>query len=262
MPTRTAVNPKFANINKEVGLSSPEATIRWLLSRLTTFVDEPDDDSDNDSVSSVNAYASEDTSLDSTAESSFMKMGSQPVYSSLDEDSGPDMPIPVDPRFESLSTQYTGLNGRANKIADTCYAFWVGGALDVGCTPAYLRVARRNVKLTHKQIMDNLHQFDFMPIRRYLLGKTQHRIGGFGKLPGDPPDIYHSYLGLAALALYGLDGTDTLSSSTEDVASKGARNADKYIINGLDPTLCFSVRAKLWLENLPWRKEILEPTKS
>jgi len=96
-----------------------------------------------------------------------------------------------------------------------------------------------------------------MPIRRYLLDKTQHRIGGFGKLPGDPPDIYHSYLGLAALALFGLDGDDEVSDSVEDVATKGAHNADKFIIDGLDPTLCFSVRAKDWLEGLPWRKEII-----
>jgi len=101
-----------------------------------------------------------------------------------------------------------------------------------------------------------------MPIRRYLLDKTQHRIGGFSKMPGDLPDIYHSYLGLAALALFGLDGDDNDSDGTQDVASKGARNADKFIIGGLDPTLCFSVRAKDWLEGLPWRKEIVDAKKS
>lgn len=41
------------------------------------------------------------------------------------------------------------------------------------------------------------------PSRRYLLEITQHRIGGFGKTAGAPPDIYHSYLGLAALAIMG-----------------------------------------------------------
>ena len=42
--------------------------------------------------------------------------------------------------------------------------------------------------------------------RSYLLGITQHRIGGFSKNAGGPPDIYHSYLGLAALAVMGQDG--------------------------------------------------------
>ncbi len=41
------------------------------------------------------------------------------------------------------------------------------------------------------------------PSRRYLVDVTQHRIGGFGKAVGSPPDIYHSYLALAALALLG-----------------------------------------------------------
>lgn len=33
---------------------------------------------------------------------------------------------------------------------------------------------------------------DFNAIRHYLLDKTQHMIGGFGKLPGDVPGPYAS----------------------------------------------------------------------
>ena len=44
------------------------------------------------------------------------------------------------------------------------------------------------------------------PSRAYLLDITQHRIGGFSKTVGYPPDIYHSYLGLAYLSLLGRDG--------------------------------------------------------
>jgi geranylgeranyl transferase type-1 subunit beta len=43
------------------------------------------------------------------------------------------------------------------------------------------------------------------PSRQYLLDITQHAIGGFGKVAQAPPDIYHSYLGLAALATMGDD---------------------------------------------------------
>lgn len=43
-------------------------------------------------------------------------------------------------------------------------------------------------------------------VRRYLLAITQHRIGGFSKVAGAPPDLYHAYLGLAGLALLGEDG--------------------------------------------------------
>jgi geranylgeranyl transferase type-1 subunit beta len=69
--------------------------------------------------------------------------------------------------------------------------------------------------------------------RRYLYDKTQHVIGGFGKTVGAPPDLYHSYLGLAALSIFG----------DEDVKP-------------IDPAACFSVDACKHLESLPWRKEI------
>lgn len=75
------------------------------------------------------------------------------------------------------------MNGRANKVADTCYAFWVGASL---------------------HIMQQPDIFSHEAIREYLLVQTQHPVlGGFGKFPEDLPDLYHSYLGLAALSLAG-----------------------------------------------------------
>jgi geranylgeranyl transferase type-1 subunit beta len=50
-------------------------------------------------------------------------------------------------------------------------------------------------------LIGKLHLLDIPKTKQYLLKLTQHSIGGFGKYPGDPPDIYHSYFGLAALAL-------------------------------------------------------------
>lgn len=52
-------------------------------------------------------------------------------------------------------------------------------------------------------MLDNLSMVNIPPSRKYILDITQHRIGGFSKAVGGPPDIYHSYLGLAALALMG-----------------------------------------------------------
>ena len=37
------------------------------------------------------------------------------------------------------------------------------------------------------QILNHVHLLNFNGIRRYLLERTQHRIGGFGKMPGDLP---------------------------------------------------------------------------
>jgi len=99
-----------------------------------------------------------------------------------------------------------GFNGRCNKRADTCYSFWVAASLDM---------------------IGEMELIDHSGYRRFLLDKTQHRIGGFGKCPEDPPDIYHSYLGLAALAIVNEAGVKTLDSA-----------------------LCISVEAKNNLANL------------
>ena len=108
-----------------------------------------------------------------------------------------------------FDTQCIGMNGRTNKVADTCYAFWAGGSLHILAQPSL---------------------YDHNGIQRYLLEKTQHPVlGGFGKFPGDLPDLYHSYLGLAALSLAGGSG-----------------------IKELDPGMCVSKEASTRLEGL-WR---------
>jgi len=159
--------------------------------------------------------------------------------------------------------------------------------------------------------------------------------GGFGKLPGDPPDMYHSYLGLAALALLDIgyageegvlardisDSSTSVADSSEDEddhdfshqhthpsksQKRVAKNDVKHtweaisdeapngetiresrfgdikiqavepkfhhkegagedgevgdgggVLRRLDPGLCFSFRAKEWLQSLSWRKAIV-----
>ncbi|MCJ1286910.1 Geranylgeranyl transferase type-1 subunit beta [Xylographa opegraphella] len=116
-------------------------------------------------------------------------------------------PLRVDPG-ELL---WVGFSGRCNKFADTCYSWWAGSTLIM---------------------LQKAHLLSFDAIRRYLLEKTQHIVGGFGKLPGDPPDILHSYLGLAALAAMKEPG-----------------------LRSIDPTLCISVSAREHLESMPWRQD-------
>jgi prenyltransferase beta subunit len=38
-------------------------------------------------------------------------------------------------------------------------------------------------------MLDGVHLIDKEASREYLLGMTQHAIGGFGKLPGEPPGL-------------------------------------------------------------------------
>ncbi|KAI1200991.1 terpenoid cyclases/protein prenyltransferase alpha-alpha toroid [Nemania serpens] len=84
------------------------------------------------------------------------------------------------------ASRTVGFNGRLNKVPDTCYTWWNSGALSL---------------LGEDGLVNR------GPARRFLLEKTQHRIGGFAKHPGGPPDVYHAYMGLAALGtMAGPDG--------------------------------------------------------
>ncbi|KAI1088241.1 terpenoid cyclases/Protein prenyltransferase [Rostrohypoxylon terebratum] len=106
----------------------------------------------------------------------------------------------------SDTPQLSGFNGRLNKIADTCYTWWVAGTLAM---------------LGQGKIIDR------GPARNFMLEKTQHMIGGFGKNVGNPPDIYHGYLGLAALG--------TLGAQTADGKEPG--------LGKFDPRLCIGIEA-------------------
>ncbi|KKF96758.1 Geranylgeranyl transferase type-1 subunit beta [Ceratocystis platani] len=92
----------------------------------------------------------------------------------------PTTAVPTD--TETAIYGHVGFNGRQNKPSDTCYCWWAGATLAI---------------LGHSNIIDAI------PARRFLVDKTQHFVGGFCKAPGGFPDIYHSYLGLAALATMG-----------------------------------------------------------
>lgn len=98
-------------------------------------------------------------------------------------------------------TKHIGFNGRCNKVADTCYTWWVLGSLstlgvlDQAVPPPSSSSSSLSTKVVDPAALS--------AARTFLLDKTQHAIGGFGKRAGDPPDIYHSSLGLFALATMG-----------------------------------------------------------
>lgn len=129
----------------------------------------------------------------------------------------------------------TGFNGRPNKTADTCYAFWVTAALSLltpllpthkAPLPSREATARpQSPRPTSQTAVPSgslsaaasaaarggggepvapaaLKLLDPPRILRWLLGKTSHSLlGGFGKHAGDLPDLHHSYLGLATCGL-------------------------------------------------------------
>ncbi|KAJ9133252.1 Prenyltransferase and squalene oxidase [Pleurostoma richardsiae] len=130
------------------GIADHAALTEWLASRQLMYLEHnPGKRDDIDGDDPENANFAEPPSL---------------TYLSLDE-----------------SIRYIGFNGRCNKIADTCYTWWVSGALSILGHPVAVTSG---------------------PSRAFLIAQTQHVIGGFSKYPGGPPDVYHGYLGLAALA--------------------------------------------------------------
>ncbi|KZV25139.1 geranylgeranyl transferase type-1 subunit beta-like [Dorcoceras hygrometricum] len=81
-----------------------------------------------------------------------------------------------------------GFQGRINKPADTCYAFWVGGVLRILGADNYI-----NEKA----------------LREFLL-TCQSEYGGFSKFPRLLPDLYHSYYGFCAFSLLKESGLNSL----------------------------------------------------
>lgn len=131
-----------------------DACMQWMLHRQTTYIDDDEDEADSQV----------DEEEINTTETSITD--------------------PQDGSIEPSNLLNAGFDGRTNKLADTCYAFWNLGAL---------------------AILGNEHLIDKDRLRHYLLSKVQHSIGGFGKGVNEPPDVLHAYLGLATLSIIGKD---------------------------------------------------------
>lgn len=72
-----------------------------------------------------------------------------------------------------------GFNGREGKESDVCYCFWSVSALTL---------------LGQASLVDKTEVIDY-------LATCQTIIGGYGKIAGEMPDLYHSYLGIAVQVL-------------------------------------------------------------
>ena len=117
-------------------------------------------------------------------------------------------------------------------------------------------------------MLGGLDFVDLEHTKCYLLDKTQHLImGGFGKTPSDLPDIYHAYLGLAALSLinghkrHGAyigpdieDASKVVEGQVPKAESATRKGDTDRTVRALDPILCISTSAREWIESFEWRK--------
>lgn len=112
-----------------------------------------------------------------------------------------------------------GFCGRTCKEADTCYCFWCGAAL---------------------RILDSGDVVDTRAMARFI-ASCQFKYGGISKTPTETPDPYHTYLSLAAIAVYA-----PLSEEHGDV------EADSWRIEPLDPLLNANISTVAWArEHIP-----------
>lgn len=189
---------RLSKKHKPIALLSPgarpfESLVRWLVARQTSELGDDEEESDEEDSHNTDGVMN----LSATIEE-------------LNLDARADQLPVIQPATEN-SLRWAGFNGRCNKYADTCYSFWNSASLDM---------------------MDRLLLVDATRNRRYLLEKTQHIVGGFGKGVGEPPDLLHSYFGLVSLAFQEEPGLESV-----------------------DPALCSSHRVVRHLHSLPWWQE-------
>ncbi|KDR82565.1 hypothetical protein GALMADRAFT_237942 [Galerina marginata CBS 339.88] len=106
-----------------------------------------------------------------------------------------------------------GFCGRTGKDADACYCFWCGAALKILGA-------------------GNLVNADAVAS---FLARCQFKYGGISKAPGENPDPYHTYLSLAALAMY-----------QPSSAATGA-DSQSWKFEPLDPLLNAREETALWI---------------
>lgn len=75
-----------------------------------------------------------------------------------------------------------GLNGRPEKLQDVCYSWWCLSAL---------------------RILNRLHWIDVPRLRDFILDCQDEENGGISDRPEDEADVYHTFFGVAGLALSG-----------------------------------------------------------
>ncbi|SPO29651.1 related to Type I protein geranylgeranyltransferase beta subunit [Ustilago trichophora] len=117
-----------------------------------------------------------------------------------------------------------GFQGRPSKLPpDVCYSFWNGAALEL---------------LSQHRLIDSKAD------AAYVLS-AQSRVGGIAKIPGDHPDLLHTYLGLASLALH-----QPSSAGTEEDGQEQEQKEERieFGMKRLDAAWNCSLDVKAWIK--------------
>lgn len=140
--------------------------------------------------------------------------------------------------FDESGDNAAGMQGRPNKLEDTCYSYWIGGTL---------------------HLLGASHLLDGWALREYVLN-CQSPYGGFGKVVGAMPDLLHSFYSLAWLAISEegrccCQTTDVGDAIVEDDATKFDCDVQERVsdsirqLSRLDCALGVSKKRKVLLKN-------------
>ena len=113
-----------------MSLDFVDGITRWLVARQTLTLQEEGEDLTMDGDDDYANPLPVPVPLPDFHRPTFHVIGAFPV--SLAQTS---QPLPQVSQYEQ---QWVGVNGRCNKVADTCYSFWVGGTLGVSRSHATL----------------------------------------------------------------------------------------------------------------------------
>lgn len=80
-----------------------------------------------------------------------------------------------------------GLNGRPEKLVDSCYSWWVGSSL---------------------AMIGRFHWIDQKKLTRFILQCQDPEQGGFADRPGDMVDVFHTVFALTGLSFAGYPELD------------------------------------------------------
>ncbi|EJC98499.1 terpenoid cyclases/Protein prenyltransferase [Fomitiporia mediterranea MF3/22] len=174
-----------------------------------------------------------------------------------------------------------GFSGRTEKEGDACYSFWCGAALRIlrsgalggqdsstmsspDSSKRYPQAQSHDIESTssprpssldndfERQRQDEESDFVERLTHARFLSRCQFRLGGLAKAPGAHPDPYHTYLALAALALYPPYPSNSSSSlppdSRHDTEGDGKlkRERESWNLARLDPLINASVETARW----------------
>ena len=117
-----------------------------------------------------------------------------------------------------VSRQIEGLQGRPNKLEDTCYSYWIGGTL---------------------QILNCDHLLEQELLREFVMD-CQTDMGGFSKLRDGSyyPDLLHSFYSLSWLSLSHTGNKEAIANGAHLVSNE----RETFILHPLDCSLGMSCR--------------------